>query len=376
MSDHYETLGVSRNASDDEIKRAYRKLARKYHPDVNPGHDDEFKAVSVAYEVLSDPSKRRNYDAGGGEYGQGFGAGGADFGFSDLFETFFGGGAGGGRRAPGPASRKRVGNDALISVTIDLRTSVFGGTEDLDITTAEVCSTCNGAGTRPGTDVKTCTLCHGQGSVQQMTRTLLGQMVTNQTCSNCGGYGTVITDPCNSCHGDGRVRTRRTLSVKIPAGVKDGTRILLAGQGEVGPGGGPAGDLHLEVTVKEHSVFSRDGDDLRATLTVPMTAAALGATMSLDTFDGEKTLEVPAGTQSGTVERMSGLGATRLRHGSRGDLLITINVAIPDKLDDQQRELLQKLAAARGEESPEPVLGDQPAAKTSRFSRFKERFSR
>ncbi|WAL40947.1 molecular chaperone DnaJ [Brevibacterium sp. BRM-1] len=376
MSDHYQTLGVSKDASAEEIKRAYRKMARKYHPDVNPGHGDEFKAVAVAYEVLSDPAKRRNYDMGGGQYGQGFGGGaGADFGFSDLFETFFGGGGGaGGRRSAGPASRKRRGKDALIGMTIDLKTSVFGGTEDLDITTAEVCETCGGEGTRPGTHPETCGLCHGQGSVQQMTRTLLGQMVTNQTCTNCGGYGTVIKDPCNSCSGEGRVRARRTLSVKVPAGVKDGTRILLAGKGEVGPGGGPAGDLHLEVTVKEDPVFRRDGDDLRATLTLPMTAAALGTTMTLDTFDGQQSLEIPAGTQSGSVERLPGLGATRLRHGSRGDLLVTIAVSTPAKLDDRQRELLEQLAEARGEQSPEPVLGE-PSAK-SRFSRFKERFGR
>ena len=370
MSDHYETLGVPRDASDDDIKRAYRKLARKYHPDVNPGHEDEFKAVAVAYEVLSDSTKRRNYDNGGGEYGQGFG-GGADFGFSDLFETFFSGGG----SSRGPASRRQRGKDALIGVNIDLRTAVFGGAEDIELNTAAACETCHGEGTRPGTHPQTCSLCGGSGSVQQMARTLLGQMLTNQTCSNCAGYGTVIPDPCNSCHGQGRVRTKKTLSVKIPAGVKDGTRIVLAGQSEVGPGGGPAGDLHVELSVDPDPVFTRDGDNLRATLTIPMTAATLGTIVSVDTLDGEQKLDVAAGTQSGSVTRMTGLGATKLRTSNRGDLLITVRVETPKKLDDEQRALLADLARLRGEENPQAVLGE-PAESKSRFSRFKERFTR
>lgn len=367
MSDHYETLGVARDASAEEIKKAYRKLARKYHPDVNPGHDDEFKAVSVAYEVLSDPQKRRNYDAGGGEYGQpgasGFG------GFSDLFDAFFGGGAG---AQPGPASRKRPGRDALVGVSIDLKTAVFGGTEDVSVVTAKLCDTCHGDGTRPGTSPQTCSLCNGQGSVQRMTRTLMGQMVTNQPCNNCGGYGTIIADPCQSCNGDGRVRAEETLSVKIPAGVKDGTRILLSGRGEVGPGGGPAGDLHLEVAIREHPVFTRDGDDLRATVTIPMTAAALGTTISLETFDGERELEIAPGTQVGTTETLAGLGVGRLRRSSRGDLLVTINVEVPSKLDAKQRELLEQLAQMRGETTPDVKLGNHHRGP---FSRLRDRFN-
>ena len=203
------------------------------------------------------------------------GAGAGFGGFSDLFETFFGGGAGGGR--PRPASRTRRGKDALVALRVDLRTAAFGGTADVEVVSADVCGTCDGKGTREGTDVRTCTLCDGHGSVQQMTRTLLGQMVTNQTCPQCGGYGTVIEDPCQSCHGDGRVRAEETITVKVPAGVRDGNRIQLSGRGEVGPGGGPRGDLYLEVIVEEHPVFTRDGSDLRCTLTIPMTAAALGA---------------------------------------------------------------------------------------------------
>lgn len=366
MSDHYETLGVSREASDEEIKKAYRKLARKYHPDVNPGHDDEFKAVSVAYDVLSDPQKRRNYDAGGGEYGQ---AGAGFGGFSDLFDAFFGGGA---THAPGPASRKRPGRDALVGISVELKTAVFGGTQDVPIVTAKLCDTCGGDGCRPGTSPQTCSLCRGAGSVQRMTRTIMGQMVTNQPCNNCGGYGTIITDPCQSCGGDGRVRAEETLSVKIPAGVKDGTRILLAGHGEVGPGGGPAGDLHLEVSIKPHPIFTRDGDNLRATVTVPMTAAALGTTITLETFDGERELTIEPGTQVGKTETLAGLGAGRLRRSSRGDLLVTVDVEVPTKLDAKQRELLEELAQLRGETQPDAKLAHNHRGP---FGRLRDRFN-
>ncbi|QUL80321.1 molecular chaperone DnaJ [Brevibacterium sp. SMBL_HHYL_HB1] len=366
MADHYETLGVSKDASAAEIKSSYRKLARKYHPDVNPGHEDEFKAISLAYDVLSDPEKRRNYDMGGGENGQGFPAGG---GFGDIFETFFGGGGG---QAGGPIPRTQRGKDALVGVNIDLETAAFGGTVDLDVTTAVVCDTCSGAGTQEGTSIETCSLCHGAGSVQRMTRTLLGQMVTNQTCNSCHGFGTVIPSPCLNCQGDGRVRKQRTMKIRIPAGVSDGTRIQLSSQGEVGPGGGPAGDLFVEVMVTRHDVFQRDGDNLRASVSVPMTAAALGATIPFETFDGTQDLSIAPGTQSGTVVKLSGLGATRLRSETRGDLLITVEVLTPDKLDDEQRELFEKLAELRGEQAPRAQITTE---KHSMFSRMRERFA-
>ena len=369
MSDHYETLGVSRDASDADIKKAYRKLARTLHPDVNPGHEDEFKAVSRAYDVLSDPQKRRNYDLGGGENGQP--AGGAGFGgFSDLFETFFGGGGGGGR--PQPASRVRRGQDALVALHIDLRTAAFGGTADVEIVTADLCGTCEGEGTRAGTGISTCTVCDGHGSVQQMTRTLLGQMVTNQTCPKCGGYGTVIEDPCQNCHGDGRVRAEETITVKVPAGVRDGNRIQLSGRGEVGPGGGPRGDLFLEVIVEEHPVFTRDGADLRCTLTIPMTAAARGATIPLETFDGEQGIEVRAGAQTGDTIRVRGLGAQQLRREGRGDLFVTLAVATPTDLTAEQRTLLEQLAEARDETAP---IGSAGETKHGPFSRLRERLA-
>ncbi|MGO1917270.1 MAG: molecular chaperone DnaJ [Brevibacterium aurantiacum] len=370
MADHYETLGVSKDASAAEIKSSYRKLARKYHPDVNPGHEDEFKAISLAYDVLSDSEKRRNYDMGGGENGQGFPAGGGGFGgFGDIFETFFGGGAG---SAGGPMPRTQRGKDALVGVNIDLETAAFGGNIDLDVATAVVCDTCSGAGTQQGTSVETCTLCHGAGSVQRMTRTLLGQMVTNQTCNSCHGYGTVIPNPCLNCQGDGRVRKQRTMKIRIPAGVSDGTRIQLSSQGEVGPGGGPAGDLFVEVMVTRHEVFQRDGDNLRASVSVPMTAAALGASIPFDTFDGTQDLSIEAGIQSGTVVKLPGLGASRLRSETRGDLLITVDVITPDKLDDEQKDLLSQLAKLRDEETPRAQITTQ---NRGMFSRMREKFA-
>ncbi|MCT1445947.1 molecular chaperone DnaJ [Brevibacterium casei] len=368
MADHYETLGVSKDASAAEIKKSYLKLARKYHPDVNPGYDEEFKSISLAYEVLSDPQKRRNYDMGGGENGQGFPAGGFG-GFGDIFETFFGGGGG---SAGGPIPRTQRGKDALVGVNIDLRTAAFGGTVDLDVTTAVVCETCSGAGTQDGTSIETCSLCHGSGSIQRMTRTLLGQMVTNQTCNQCHGFGTVIPHPCLNCQGDGRVRKQRTMKIRIPAGVSDGTRIQLSAQGEVGPGGGPAGDLFVEVMVTRHEVFRRDGDNLRAAVSVPMTAAALGARIPFETFDGTQDLDIEPGTQSGTVVRLPGLGATRLRTETRGDLLITVEVTTPDRLDDEQRELLARLATVRGEETPRAQITTE---NRGMFSRMREKFA-
>ncbi len=369
--DLYDVLGVSRDADADDIKKAYRRLARKLHPDVNPDPEtqERFKEVSRAYEVLSDPEKRRNYDMGGGENGQGFPAGGGFGGFGDIFETFFGGGGG---QAGGPIPRTQRGKDALVGVNIDLKTAAFGGTVDLDVTTAVVCDTCSGAGTQEGTKIETCSLCHGAGSVQRMTRTLLGQMVTNQTCNSCHGFGTVIPNPCLNCQGDGRVRKQRTMKIRIPAGVSDGTRIQLSSQGEVGPGGGPAGDLFVEVMVTRHEVFQRDGDNLRAAVSVPMTAATLGATIPFETFDGSQDLTIAAGTQSGTVVKLPGLGATRLRSETRGDLLITVDVLTPDKVDDEQRELLEKLAELRGEETPRAQISTE---NRGMFSRMRERFA-
>ena len=289
MSSHYDVLGVSRDASGEEIKKAYRKLARTLHPDVNPGEDasDRFKAVTHAYEVLSDPQKRRVYDTTGNENGtdNGFGGGsysGQGFAFQDIFETFFGAGGGQG----GPASRVRRGQDALISVRIDLRDAVFGVNKKLEVDTAVICPTCEGSCCREGTHPVRCDICGGSGQVQRAVRSILGQVMTSAPCGSCEGFGTVIKDPCNECSGQGRIRSRRSLTVKVPAGVATGTRIQLSGQGEAGPAGGPAGDLYVEIRVNNDATYVREGDDLHASLNIPMTAAALGTEISLDTFDG------------------------------------------------------------------------------------------
>ncbi|MBO1768415.1 molecular chaperone DnaJ [Allobranchiibius sp. GilTou38] len=353
VNDYYSVLGVSRDASPEEIKRAYRRLARKLHPDVNPGDEasEEFKAVSQAYDVLSDPTKKSSYDMGqdpyGGQGAAGFGQG---FSFSDIMDAFFGGTAAGGG---GPRSRAQRGQDALIPVDVDLRTAVFGSEEDITFDTAAVCHTCEGSGARAGTGKRTCDVCRGAGQVQQVQRSFLGQVMTTRPCAACRGFGEVITDPCFECSGEGRVRDRRTITIKVPAGVDTGTRIQLTGEGEVGPGGGPAGDLYIEVRVRKHATFQRQGDDLHCSVELPMTAAALGTELPLETFDGVREVGIRVGTQPGDVITLKGLGVTRLRSGVRGDLLVHANVRTPTRLDTQQEELLRLLAKERGEESPE-----------------------
>ncbi len=357
MNDYYQDLGVSREASPEEIKRAYRKLARTLHPDVNPGEDAEekFKRVSQAYDVLSDETKRRQYDMGADPYGgahEGFGAG---FSFSDIMEQFFGASAGGGR---GPRPRSTRGQDGLVGLEIDLATAVFGGEQDLTIDTATVCAVCSGDGAQPGTGRRGCDTCHGRGEIQQVQRSFLGQVMTSRPCPTCQGFGEVIPNPCHECSGQGRVRTRRTMTVRIPAGVDSGTRIHLAGEGEVGPGGGPAGDLYVELRVADHETFTRRGDDLHASVAVPMTAAALGVDMTFMTLDGEQEITIKRGTQPGDTIILPGLGVTHLRHEGRGDLIIHVDVRTPTRLDEAQEQLLRELARARDEEQPTGQLDD------------------
>jgi molecular chaperone DnaJ len=365
--DYYEVLGVSRDATPEDIKKAYRRLARQLHPDVNPGEEERFKQVTQAYEVLSDPRKRELHDLGGDPYstGGGFGSG---FGFSDIMDAFFGGGgAAGGAQTRGPRSRARRGQDALIRLDVELAEAAFGVTRDLKVDTALRCEACEGQGTAPGTKPVTCETCHGQGEVAVVQRSFLGEIRTLRPCAACRGYGSIIPDPCRECSGDGRVRSRRTLTVKIPAGVDHGTRVQLTGQGEVGPGGGPAGDLYVEIHVAEHPTFNRHGSDLHTTVAVPMTAAALGTKLTLptleadlvdaDTSDGSSgvetsfELEIKPGTQSGSSQVMRGRGVPGLRSG-RGDLVVTVLVETPVRLDPRQEELLRELAAIRNEEKP------------------------
>ena len=380
--DLYDILGVDRDADTETIKKAYRKLARKYHPDVNPdpATQEKFKEVSRAYEVLSDPQKRAAYDRGGdpfvstGGFGQGTG-----FSFTDIMDAFFGTATAQGR---GPRPRVRRGQDALIRIEIDLAEAAFGATRELKVDTAVVCGTCRGSGAAPGSRPVTCETCRGAGEVAHVQRSFLGEVRTLRPCAACRGFGTIIPEPCRECSGDGRVRSRRTLTVKIPAGVDTGTRVQLAEQGEVGPGGGPPGDLYVEISVAPHETFTRQGDDLHCTVTLPMTAAALGTTLTLPTLEADIAdedsdvetsfeLEVPPGTQSGTEVVLRGRGVPGLR-GGRGDLVVHLIVETPTRLDARQEELLRELAAIRGEERP---TGQVRAAAKSVFGRLRDAFN-
>jgi molecular chaperone DnaJ len=352
VPDYYGVLGVPRDASPETIKKAYRKLARELHPDVNPdpATQEKFKDVTAAYEVLSDPNKRQMYDLGGDPLSPGGGAGGnpfggAGFGFSDIMDAFFGGGS-----SRGPRSRVQRGQDALIRLEIELHEAAFGVTREIQIDTATVCDACHGDGAAPGSRPVTCDMCGGRGEISSVQRSFLGQVVTARPCAQCRGYGTVIPSPCPECGGDGRVRVRRTLKIKIPAGVDTGTRIQLTGEGEVGPGGGPPGDLYVEILEVPHPHFTREGDDLHCTVTLPMTAAALGTTISLETLDGPEQLVVKPGTQSGARMRVVDRGVQHLRGTGRGDLLVHLEVQTPTKLDARQEQLLRELATLRGEE--------------------------
>jgi molecular chaperone DnaJ len=370
-ADFYAVLGVRRDASQEEIKKAYRRLARELHPDVNPDPQtqERFKEITQAYEVLSDAQKRQMYDLGAGPFApSGTGGFAAGFPFSDIMDAFFGNAA----SARGPRSRARRGRNATIRVELDLAECAFGTTRELVVNTAVVCPTCSGEGTAPGTHPDTCEVCGGRGEVSQVTRSFLGQVMTTRPCPRCGGYGTVVRHPCPECDGDGRVRTRRTIKVPIPAGVEDGTHIQLAGEGEVGPGGGPPGDLFLEIVQRPHAIFERRGDDLHCTLTIPMAAAALGATMSVETLDGKQQVDVRPGSQTGQVLPLYGKGVQHLNDAGRGDLIIHLTVETPTKLDAEQERLLRELARLRGEESPP---GKFAPGQQGFFSRLRDAFN-
>lgn len=372
--DYYGILGVDKNATDAEIKKAYRKLARKYHPDVNDTDEgaEMFKKLSTAYEVLNDPEKRRIVDMGGDPLENGGGqpgAGGYGGGFGDIFEAFFGGG-GGTRR--GPRSRVQPGNDALLRTEITLEEAYAGVRKDITVDTAVLCDHCTGTGSESKSKPVTCPTCQGAGEIQEVQRSFLGNVMTTRPCHQCQGYGEIIEDPCRKCDGEGRIRKRRDLSVTVPAGIADGMRIRMAGQGEVGHGGGPAGDLYVETRLRPHATYLRDGDNLHVNVKVPMVDAALGTSLTMTDLAGETiTLDVPQGVQPAEEIVLNGEGMPRLRSEGHGDLIAHVNVTVPEDLGKRERELLEELRGLRGENSSVDEEDEGGF-----FSRLRGKFSR
>lgn len=349
--DYYEVLGIPRSASQNDVKNAFRNLARKYHPDVNdaPDAEERFKEINEAYRILSNDEKRAAYDRFGhaGVKGANGGAGGfqsADFGdFADIFGDIFGfggfGGRSGGRRR-GP----QRGADLKKRVTLSFEEAVFGVEKEINITRDETCETCNGSGAKPGTNPQNCKHCGGSGEVRQTRQTLLGSMVQVAPCPVCKGNGKVIENPCLTCHGNGQVRKTRRKNISIPAGVDDGTRIRLSGEGQPSPNHGPSGDLYLIISVIPHKYFKRRDQDIFLDLNINVAQATLGANIKVPTVDGEAMLKISAGTQPGKVIRMRGKGVPHLRSNARGDQLVVINVTIPKRLDDEEHQLFEQLA--------------------------------
>ncbi|MGZ6999049.1 MAG: molecular chaperone DnaJ [Acidimicrobiia bacterium] len=356
MTDFYELLGVAPSATDDDIKRAYRKLARELHPDANPGDaaaEERFKEVSAAYEVLRDPERRRRYDTFGDDGRQGGGAPGDAFGFGDIFDAFFSGGFGGGNARSGPPR----GQDAETVVQLDLVDAAFGVTTTVEIELPGPCDRCEGTGGEPGTHPERCPECDGTGEVRQVRKSILGQLVTAAPCFRCDGIGQIVPNPCTQCRGDGRMRTRREIEVEVPAGIDDGQRLRLPGRGPAAPRGGAAGDLYVLVRVRSHPSLERHGVDLVHRRTIAMTQAALGATFELETLDGTEQIAVEPGTQPGHLIQLRGRGVPVLNGRGRGDLIVEIGVEVPHKLSAEEAELLVHLAELRGEEIDPPEGG-------------------
>ena len=363
--DYYEVLGVSKGASEDEIKKAYKKLARKYHPDMNPGDkeaEEKFKEVNEANEVLSDPEKKARYDqfgfagvdpsygagAGGGAYG---GAGGFDFGdLGDIFGSFFGGGFGGQRRNPNAPQR---GESIRLSVTISFEEAAFGCEKEVSVDRYETCAVCHGSGCADGTSPEVCPDCHGSGQVQVRRQTPMGVFATTSPCGRCGGKGRIIKTPCTACRGSGLERKRRTIQAKIPAGIDNGQTISIRGQGHAGKNGGPSGDLLITITVRPHELFRREGTSVLCEAPITFAQAVLGAELEIPTIDGKVKYDLPEGTQSGTTFRLKGKGIPELNGRGRGDQYVTVYIETPRNLNREQKEALKKFAESVGDNNYE-----------------------
>lgn len=367
--DYYEVLGISKDATPEEIKKTYRRLARKYHPDVNkePDAAEKFKEVKEAYEVLNDDQKRAQYDRFGhaGTQGQGFGGGGfgaEDFGgFGDIFDMFFGGG---GRRDP---NAPRQGNDLQYTMTLDFEEAIFGKETDISIPSEEKCDTCKGSGAKPGTKPETCSHCQGSGQLNMEQNTPFGRVVNKRVCHYCSGTGKEIKEKCTTCHGKGTVKKQKKIHIKIPAGIDNGQQIRVAGQGEPGINGGPAGDLYVVVQVKPHEFFQRDGDDIFCDMPITFAQAALGDEIEVPTVHGKVKLKIPAGIQTGKTFRLRGKGVPNVRGYGHGDQNVRIRVITPTNLTERQKELIREF---------NDLSGNKPTDETedSFFSRVKRAF--
>ncbi|MDP2659317.1 MAG: molecular chaperone DnaJ [Dehalococcoidia bacterium] len=348
--DYYEVLGIERSATDEEVKKAFRKLAFKYHPDRNKSHDaeDRFKEISEAYEVLSDADKRANFDRFGHAGAQGGfgGAGGFEGfgGFGDIFETFFGGASASTRRGP------QRGADLQYRLTLTFEEAAFGCEKELQVTRNEVCSACKGSGSEPGSQPAKCANCNGLGQVRRVQQSVFGQFVNVATCPRCQGEGRIITKPCVTCRGSGRTRQSRRFAVTIPPGVDETSQVVRSGAGEPGIKGGPPGDLYVSIAVMEHKIFLRQGSNILLDLPITFPQAALGDEVEIPTLEGPHLLKVPAGTQPGRVFNLRNRGIAHLRGGGRGDMLVKVRVVTPEILTDYQRNLLQELAKSMGQE--------------------------
>ena len=362
--DYYEVLGVSRGASEDEIKKAYKKMARKYHPDLNPGDktaEEKFKEVNEAYEVLSDADKKARYDQyghagvdpnfGAGGFGGGF-DGSFDFGdLGDIFGSFFGGGFGGGRRTNPNAPQR--GESIRMSIAISFEEAAFGCEKAVTVERYETCDTCHGNGCAPGTSPEVCPDCHGTGTVQVRRQTPMGVFATSSPCPKCGGKGRIIHQPCKDCRGSGMVRKKKTIQASIPAGIDNGQTISIRGQGNAGKNGGPAGDLLITITVRPHELFRREGTSVLCEAPITFTQAVLGAELEIPTIDGKVKYTLPEGTQSGTTFRLKGKGIPSLNGRGRGDQYVTVYIETPKNLNKEQKEALKKFAETMGESNYE-----------------------